>query len=106
MNDFENDLIQIYHIEPHKKLDKLDEEIKELSEAVQTYHLNDDILPVIKELCDVVIVIIGLAIVRHGLKIGDIMYEYNYKKNRSLKIRKIMRRKKISYDEARLEVGD
>jgi hypothetical protein len=97
----EDKLIKVYYIEPEKKLDKLTEEMSELEQAFETYLVTHEILPLLEELIDVCIVTIGLAIVKHGFKLGEILARFKYKVNRSLMIKSEMEKTGKSYKEIR-----
>ncbi len=99
-----NKLIQVYYIDPDTKLDKLDEEVTELEESIQEYRLNNDIKPVLNELVDCLVIVLGIAIVKHSVNIKEFKSMLDYKLNRSIRIKKIMKETGKSYEEVRKNV--
>lgn len=99
----ENNLIKIHQIEKEKKLDKLKEELNELNHSITDYENNAHIYPVLKELADVMIIILGIAIVKHGISIKEFIAILKQKVNRSVKIKKKMDETKQSYNKIRGE---
>lgn len=97
----EDKLIKVYYIEPEKKLDKLTEEMSEQEEAYENYIKTGEILPLIDEWIDFGIVLLGLAIVKHGFKLAEILARFKYKVNRSLMIKSEMEKTGKSYKEIR-----
>ena len=101
--NIENDLIRVNSIERNKKLDKLCEEMSELEEAYEIYVKTGDIKPLLDELIDVVIITLGLAIVKHGLNLCEIMAMFKLKLSINVQIKEMMKRG-ITYDEARKNI--
>ena len=97
-------LNQIYQIEPETKLNKLDKKLKELQHAVQEYRNTGDIYPVLEEVADCLIIILGIFIVKHSGYIREFMIIVERKIKRSLKIKRIMKRENKTYDEIRRRI--
>lgn len=97
----ENKIILVHDIEPETKLNKLDEELDELYIAFKLYKNNNNILPLLRELADVCIIILGIAIVKHGLNIKEFKSIVDEKLNRSLRIKKRMKEEGKTYDQVR-----
>ena len=73
--DIEQDLINIHKIESEKKIEKLLEELIELSEAITIYmhdQTKENLIECLKESFDVLSILCQLGIVRYGMKLAEI----------------------------------
>lgn len=100
----EQDLIQLYKIETDTKLDKLKEERTEFNREFRKYLDNpstENMDLMISELIDLAIVVLQLAIVKHGYKLAEILARLRNKVNLTVSIGLLMKSERISYKEAR-----
>ena len=97
----ENKLIQVYQIEPETKHKKLLEELDELNVAARQYRKSGNIYPVLKELADVSIIILGIAIYKHSVTLSEFKYIVNDKLGRSIRIKRKMKVTGKTYDQIR-----
>lgn len=99
-----NTLIQLYNIEPHKKLDKLDEEDYELSIEICKYihePTKENIRNTILEWIDTGSVLLQLAKVDHGISVEEVEGMAKSTLKTSLRIANLMKETKVDYQTAR-----
>jgi phosphoribosyl-ATP pyrophosphohydrolase len=100
----EQDLIKIYQIESDTKLDKLTEELQEFIVEYKSYRNNpttDNMDNLISELIDLNIVVLQLAIVKHGYRLAEIYARLRNKVNLTVSIGKLILNEGIDYKTAR-----
>lgn len=101
----ENDLILIHNtIEPKTKLGKLKEERREFNRDYRNYMKdptknNFDLM--ILELFDILIVVLQLAIVKHGYNLAEIKATAINKLKLTVSVGMLMKKDCIGYNEAR-----
>jgi len=100
----ETKLKQIYQIETDTKLDKLTEERREFNREYRLYmedQTDENMHNMILELIDVIIVVLQLAVCKHGMYMAEIRSMAREKVHTSMKVLELMKKRHIGYNKAR-----
>jgi len=99
-----NILRQIHNIEPDKKLNKLLEELGELTKAIWKYILDpteENMIRVIEEWIDTGSVLLQVAIVKHDIQTEEVKATADSILKQTLRVCHLMQESGVSYEVAR-----